>query len=110
MGNKVKTLSGKILYKRLYCQGNRLKGRGIILRYIENKDKRGLQLAYGISKKVVRKAHQRNKIKRWGRVCLRNSSVCEGRSFDLLMIITKNWDDYREFEQAIESLLNKITK
>ena len=110
MGNKVRTLSGKTLYERLYYQGSVVKGKGIIIRYIENKDKRGLHIAYGISKKIVRKAHQRNKIKRWGRDCLRNSSTCEGRSFDLLVIVTKNWDDYKDFKQVINSLLNKITK
>ena len=92
----------------LYKAGGIVKKHGITLRYAKNERQNQLRLAYAISKKIIRKAHHRNKLKRWGRFFLRSCSNLENRSLDFLIIITKPLDNYKEFETIMTDLVRKV--
>lgn len=108
MANKLISLNKTKDFQTLYKTGGILRKRGIILRYAENERKNQIRLAYGISKKIVRKANQRNKIKRWGRFFLRSCPALKSRSLDFLIIIIKPQDNYKEFEKTMTGLMRKM--
>ena len=90
----------------MFDQGIALKKQEVILRCVGNQ-KRGLRVSFGVSKKNVKKAVKRNKIKRWARQCLRQNPLLDGVDFDFLIIVEKEPAEYDVFKKKLDELIQK---
>ena len=109
VANKVASFGLRRDFQNLFQHGFISKKRGVVIHAAKN-TKNQTRLAWGISKKNVRKAVQRNKIKRWGREVLRNNEELAGLSLDFLIIVQKEINHYVEFKKIMDELVQETLK
>ena len=107
MANRVGSFGLKRDFQNLFKKGCHLKKQGIIIYGIKNENL-GLRLAYGVSKKNIRRAVQRNKIKRWGRACLRENTKLEEQNLDFLIIVKEDIKNYADFKKNVDELVDQM--
>lgn len=107
MVNKVVSFGLKRDFRNLFKKGIVLRKQSMILRGVDNADQ-GLRVSYGISRKNVRHAVTRNKMKRWGRECLRQNPDLKNKSLDFLITVEKEIKDYVFFKKNLDELVQKF--
>lgn len=108
MANKIISLSLKRDLKKLYEDGFILKKGGVVLRCVRGT--KGLRVAFGLSRKVIRTAVKRNKIKRWSRQTLREAAHLQGVSLDILITVVTEQNCYETFKKNFDFLLEQILR
>ena len=105
MLKKENRLTKKNDFERVYKKGRGLKADSLFLKILEN-DKNFVRIGIVVSKKVSKKAVQRNKIKRRIREVLRKIDFKPG--FDIILVAYPNIKD-KKFDQ-IEEEVNYLFK
>ena len=100
MANKLQSLSLKSDFQKLYKRGFVLKKKDVTLRFVSNKNK-GLRVTFSVSKKVVRGAVCRNKIKRWAREIFRENPNLKNISGDFLVTFLSDGKSYESIKKQI---------
>ena len=105
MANKI--LRKKADFENLYQTGSFIRFSGIRFCYLKNK-RNEFRYAFRISKKKVRKAVHRNKLRRWGKFILGQNKSLQKKSIDLIIEIHQLWDNFSDFKPLFEKGLKKI--
>lgn len=103
------SLNKKKDFEKLYQKGVFVRSSGMSFRYLKNL-KQGLRCVFRVSKKQVKHATDRNKLKRWGRAVLKQNPNLKTLNLDLLINIHYVHGNYKEFKQEMENLLKKISR
>lgn len=91
------------MFKRIYSKGEIKRIDGIILRYLQN-NKNEARFAIVVSAKDIKKATQRNTLRRRAREIIRLSPLLTP-GFDYLFIFKKEMG-FSELKEKIEKLIN----
>ena len=109
VANKISYLRLNRDFQRLFEKGVVVKKKGVILRVIWNHGQ-NLRLAFGLSRKNIKQAVKRNRIKRWSRECLREQTLLKKKNLDMLIISRKEEQDYENFKALMDELVQKALK
>ncbi len=117
---KSERLTSKISMEKIFEAGLTIKKFPLILKYslVDFEDKQPLKVVISVPKRRIRKAHDRNRIRRQlkeayrlNRLPLKKSLVEQSKSLALFFIYTgKENPDYAVIEEKIQLLLKELMK
>ena len=109
VANKISYLRLSRDFQRLFEKGVAVRKRGVIFRAVWNNGQ-NLRLAFGLSRKNIKRAVKRNKIKRWSRECLKKHPDLKKKNLDMLIIsLSAGWE-YESFKALLDELVQKAVK
>ena len=112
---KSERLSGKKRWELLFSEGKQLKAFPLRLYYLQGKasDSAGFRAGFAVPKRSVKKATDRNRIKRYLREAYRTQKPgffnnTEGSYALVFLYLGKKLPEYHQIEKAVHQLLQKF--